>query len=54
VIRAIEAANRNARNYHLSGVPRFVAHSGLRMLGRAAPDAFLNRLRWLYDHDVTN
>jgi salicylate hydroxylase len=53
VVRAIEAANKNARNYHLHGVQRMVAHAGLRTLGKVAPSAFLNRLSWLYDHDVT-
>ena len=53
VTRAIEAANANARNYHLSGGKRRVAHLGLKTLGAVAPDAFINRLGWLYDHDVT-
>lgn len=53
VTRAINAANANAKNYHLSGLQRHVAHAGLRTLGTIAPDAFLNRLSWLYDHDVT-
>lgn len=53
VVKAIAAANSNARNYHLSGVGRMVAHAGLRTMGAVAPGAFLNRLRWLYDHDVT-
>ncbi|MCK0094290.1 FAD-dependent monooxygenase [Yoonia sp. F2084L] len=53
VVRAIEAANKNAKNYHLSGVQRSVAHTGLRVMGKFAPSAFLNRLGWLYDHDVT-
>ncbi len=53
VSRAIAAANANARNYHLSGMPRRVAHLGLKTLGKIAPDAFINRLGWLYDHDVT-
>jgi salicylate hydroxylase len=53
VTRAIEAANANARNYHLGGLQRRVAHAGLRTLGAIAPNAFLNRLGWLYDHDVT-
>jgi salicylate hydroxylase len=53
VVKAIEAANKNARNYHLGGVQRMVAHAGLRTLGKVAPAAFLNRLSWLYDHDVT-
>lgn len=54
VARAIAAANANARNYHLSGVQRRVAHLGLKTLGKIAPDAFINRLGWLYDHDVTS
>ena len=53
VVRAIAAANANARNYHLSGVKRHVAHLGLKTLGRVAPDAFMGRMSWLYDHDVT-
>lgn len=53
VIRAIAAANANATNYHLTGLRRVAAHTGLRMLGALAPDAFLKRLSWLYDHDVT-
>ena len=53
VVKAINAANANARNYHLSGVRRVVAHAGLSAMGRLAPDLFLTRLGWLYDHDVT-
>ncbi|MEO1639346.1 MAG: FAD-dependent monooxygenase [Pseudomonadota bacterium] len=53
VSRAIKAANANARNYHLRGVSRMMAHTGLRAMGAMAPNAFLNRLAWLYDHDVT-
>lgn len=53
VVRAIEAANANARNYHLSGVKRQIAFAGLKGLGAVAPNAFINRLGWLYNHDVT-
>ncbi len=53
VTRAIKAANTNATKYHLSGTRRRVAHAGLRIMGRYAPNAFLRRLGWLYDHDVT-
>jgi len=53
VRRAINAANANARNYHLSGVRRRVAHIGLKTLGKIAPDAFINRMDWLYRCDVT-
>ncbi|WP_322888872.1 MULTISPECIES: FAD-dependent monooxygenase [unclassified Yoonia] len=51
VTRAIAAANANARNYHLSGLQRRVAHLGLKTLGKIAPDAFINRLGWLYNFD---
>ena len=53
VSKAIEAANANAKNYHLSGVRRAASHLVLRGLGAVAPNAFLGRLSWLYDHDVT-
>lgn len=52
VTDAINAANANARNYHLDGIPRRVAHAGLGVLGRVAPNAFLKRLGWLYDYDA--
>lgn len=51
--RIVAAANANARNYHLSGLRRDIAHAGLRLLGRFAPDAAANRFRWLYGFDVT-
>lgn len=53
VARIIQAANANARNYHLSGLPRLVGHTALRTLGWAAPDLMLRRLDWLYGTDVT-
>ncbi len=53
VARAIAAANANARNYHLGGLRALVAHTGLGVLGRVAPQAFMGRMAWLYDHDVT-
>lgn len=52
VTKAINAANANARNYHLDGVKKRIAQAGLSVLGRVAPDVFLNRLAWLYDHDA--
>ncbi|MCB2136883.1 MAG: FAD-dependent monooxygenase [Rhodobacteraceae bacterium] len=51
--RVIEAANANARNFHLSGLSRAVAHLGLRSLGAVAPSLLLSRFDWLYGHDVT-
>jgi salicylate hydroxylase len=53
VTRAIAAANANARKYHLSGIARTVAHTGLKIIGFVAPNAFLDRMDWLYDLDVT-
>ena len=53
VTRAIAAANANARKYHLSGIERTVAHKGLKIIGFVAPNAFLDRMDWLYDLDVT-
>ena len=51
--RIVEAANRNARAYHLSGPARGIAHFGLRLGGKLAPSAALSRFDWLYGHDVT-
>ncbi len=51
--RIVEAANRNARAYHLSGAMRSLAHTGLRVMGKVAPGAALSRFDWLYGHDVT-
>ncbi len=53
VSRAIAAANANAVNYHLGGFRRAASHAALRGIGRFAPNAFMSRLSWLYDHDVT-
>ena len=52
-IRIVAAAEANARAYHLSGALRHVAHLGLRIGGRLAPDYALQRFDWLYGHDVT-
>jgi salicylate hydroxylase len=51
--RIVAAADGNARAYHLSGLPRLIGHTGLRVLGRMAPGAMLSRFDWLYGHDVT-
>lgn len=51
--RIVEAANKNARAYHLSGAMRSLAHTGLRLMGKVAPGAALSRFDWLYGHDVT-
>lgn len=51
--RIVEAANSNARAYHLSGPLRDVAHLGLKFGGWLAPQMALKRFDWLYDYDVT-
>jgi salicylate hydroxylase len=51
--RIVAAANANARAYHLSGLPRMIGHTGLRLLGRMSPGTMLGRFDWLYGHDVT-
>ena len=51
--RIVAAANANARAYHLTGLPRMIGHTGLRLLGRVSPGTMLSRFDWLYDHDVT-
>ena len=55
VTRVIEAANANARNYHLRNpLVRTAAHTALRLAGALAPAQPLKRFAWLYDHDVTS
>lgn len=51
--RIVEAANANARNYHLSGAKRAVGHGLLRLGGMVAPGMALKRFDWLYGVDVT-
>lgn len=50
----VEAANRNAHNFHLTGVTRTVAHMGLRMLSRVAPEKLVGRFDWIYGYDATS
>ncbi|MDZ4134928.1 MAG: FAD-dependent monooxygenase, partial [Paracoccaceae bacterium] len=51
--RIVEAANGNARAYHLKSPLRDLAHLGLRLGGRIAPGLALRRFDWIYEHDVT-
>ena len=54
VVRAIKAANANARNYHLRNpLIRAGAHTALRTLGALAPNMMQKRFDWLYGVDVT-
>lgn len=51
--KIVEAATKNARNYHLSGAPRTVGHLALRAASRFAPERLVGRFDWIYGHDVT-
>jgi salicylate hydroxylase len=51
--RIVEASTANARAYHLSSPLREIAHLGLRISGRIAPQAALRRFEWIYGLDVT-
>ena len=51
--KIVEAANGNARAYHLREPMRSVAHLGLRLGGKIAPGLALRRFDWIYGHDVT-
>ncbi|WP_439124511.1 FAD-dependent monooxygenase [Marivita sp.] len=54
VTKVIDAAGKNARNYHLSPGPfRFAAHTALGLLSRVSPRQMLGRFDWLYGYDVT-
>lgn len=53
VARIVEAANRNATVYHLSGPLRIAAQAAMRLGGRLAPSAPLRRFAWIHGHDVT-
>ncbi|MEJ2017498.1 MAG: FAD-dependent monooxygenase, partial [Maritimibacter sp.] len=53
-VRIVEAANKNARNYHHANpVARFIGFNGLRVMGRTSPNTVLERFDWLYNYDVT-
>lgn len=49
--RIVQAANANARNYHLTGARRRIGHAALRTANRLAPQAVAERFGWVYDHD---
>ncbi len=53
--RVVNAATRNARNYHLRIPPlRLAAHTALKAASAIAPAAILKRFDWIYRHDVTS
>lgn len=49
--RIVQAANANARNYHLTGAKRLAAHAALRLASRMAPGQLIGRFDWIYDYD---
>lgn len=49
----IEAANRNARAFHLRAPVAPVAHGLLRLGARLTPGAALRRFRWIHGYDAT-
>jgi len=52
--RVIDAATKNAENYHLRPGPyRALAHLALKLGTRLAPDMAARQFEWLYGHDVT-
>ena len=51
--RIVAASAANARAYHLASPLREIAHLGLRIGGRIAPQAALRRFEWIYGLDVT-
>ncbi|MEM1079877.1 MAG: FAD-dependent monooxygenase [Pseudomonadota bacterium] len=54
VTKTVQAANSNARAYHLpQGPVRSMAHMGLSLLNRFAPHLPLHKFDWLYNEDVT-
>lgn len=52
--KVIEAASKNARNYHLPAGPfRAAAHTALKLGSTIAPSMALKKFDWIYGHDVT-
>ena len=52
--KVIDAASKNARNYHLSPGPlRFAAHTALRLGSTFAPSLAMKKFDWIYGYDVT-
>lgn len=54
VEKIVNAANKNARNYHYANpMSRFAGHGAMRLLGKFMPQKVYDRFRWIYDADVT-
>ncbi len=53
--RVVEAAVKNAENYHLRPGPyRAMAHLALKTAAKFAPDLAAKPFDWIYGHDVTH
>jgi salicylate hydroxylase len=52
--KIVQAANSNARAYHLRNPLRGMAHLGLKIGGAVAPGLVLRKFDWIYNHDVTD
>ncbi|MDB6455195.1 FAD-dependent oxidoreductase [Falsirhodobacter sp. 20TX0035] len=50
--RIVQTAAGNARIYHLSGAAAMLAHAGMRIGGRLAPEAPMRRFDWIYGYDA--
>ena len=53
VVRALAAADGNARHYHLSGPARLAAWTALGLGSAFAPFVLARRYEWLHAHDET-
>jgi salicylate hydroxylase len=54
VSRVIDAASKNAQNYHLRPGPfRALAHTALKFGSTMAPKLAAKKFDWIYTHDVT-
>lgn len=54
VVKVVEAANNNARNYHLKPGPvRTLAHTALKVGSAVAPTLAMKKFDWIYNFDVT-
>ncbi len=52
--KVVEAANDNARNYHLKPGPiRTAAHAALKVGSAIAPNLAMKKFDWIYNYDVT-
>ena len=53
IMKVVSASQKNARNYHLYGFEKIIAHSLIRLGSAIAPTLISSRYDWIYDYDVT-